>query len=78
MAQYPRNLSTVISQILDIVPGAHSVVAPLRSIQSSVAFAAPEMQRYWWDKTSITLAQHFGNPKEGLSKDVADIFAGSN
>lgn len=58
-----RNINVVIDKMLAQVPDTGQwryFIADLESIQSSVAFAAPEMTTFWWEVLSVSISEHLG------------------
>ena len=72
----PRNLSDVLSQILEFVPyDERELRQSIQSIKTSVAYAAPEMMQSWWRQTQIFLQSDVGYPDVEWKIHVAAIFA---
>lgn len=62
-----RELNKVIARILQFITETEkSFIESLKSKQSSVKYAAPEMQRFWWNETQNTMVDYLFN------KDIYD------
>lgn len=54
-----RYLHNVIDQMLAVIPDNYdNLICALKSLRSSAAFAAPEMQPFWWNETYKVLVNY--------------------
>lgn len=72
-----RNLITVIDAMLEHIPRSEeSTRTSLEDIKSSVAFAAPEAMKMWWNETANILVEEVGEPDCQWKETIARIFSG--
>lgn len=53
-----RNILTVIQQMMEVIPRNNPLIADLEDIESSVRYAAPEMEGLWWRELSRIVGDH--------------------
>lgn len=70
-----RELSTVIDQLLDVIPQEQrDFREQLNAVKSSVHFAAPEMVSHWWTKAAHLLTRHIPVIQDGWHFKVLKIW----
>lgn len=73
-----RPLSDVITAIKTVIPedfDKATLITELDSLASSVKYAAPEMQAFWWKKVVALLQEYLGTPDTPWKMEIAGIFA---
>jgi hypothetical protein len=59
-----RQLSDVINKIIECVPkNEDKIIVGLKDIKSSVMYASPEIQYFWWNELALFLENELGDPK---------------
>ena len=77
MSQTERELSTVIEQILAVVPKTEPVLrAQLTSLSGRIPYTAPELKGNLWWETASALAKAIPSPTLPWQIEVARVFTG--
>lgn len=70
-----RNLTTVIDQILKVIPDSEIDIAyDLLDLKSSAMFAAPETMPFWWQETADYLNENVQDFTQEWAQRVFKIF----